>query len=1030
MWAAIRYRRAQAVVLVLLSTLVTACAVFAPLYERALEQSLLRSAVDGAPVADTALVARGGRSAINPDLRPAGLAAAVPAQVQALYSAPIGQMSDVINIVPRTGLKASPGRMVARSDVCAHLTLTMGRCPAAADEVLVSAKDQKAWNWQLGQRFTTTVPGPDTNVYPRPPDAQAKLEVVGAYEVKPDPRYWLRTTLDGKSGTLLVVGTEPVPAIDDFVTTEDTFDQAWGQVTSTLSFPLRRELLSVDNLDEVTGVIGARASTSSQGGALVESELPLVIQAVSGGQKQLRVIVPLLMAQLALLAGAILLLVGQAAVEQRRPEAALARLRGRSREGAGRLVMAELGLTVSLGLPLGFGLALALSEVVRRTLLAPGVPFEVPVLSVAALAASAVVCALAIVVAVRPLQRQAISSLLRRVSPSRAGAFAVVDILAVALAVFGIVGLATRTLTGPLALLTPTLVALAGGLVVSRLAVPVARSTGRTSLSRGRIGPALTAFGLQRRPAMRKVVTVVSVAVALTVFAANAVVVANRNWTARAQLQTGAPLVLETDSVNPTTLARAARAIDPSGDRVTPVAVIRQTAAGSTPTIAVDAEHFASVAYTPAGQDLRLAALKPPPVDTVILKGQRITGTVTWRLSSESDVLSGSSPASPADLAPVEMRLLVTGPDGTALIRQVTTFPANGSGSRQLSTPLLCPETCRLAGIDFRPTDPAAKTVSGTVTVRGLGIDGTSMGISSPNSWNPFAPVASGTTDALDLASPSADTMEFRLRSTGVAVARTYGDVPAKVPGLLAGGVPPGGTAAAFTAPSLTGAPLSVFSAQRPGALPVVGARGVMVDYATLQRLGGTLTSGGTLSVWLRDPGQADEVRKALRDNGIGVLRTNTYDAAKQRLDTSGSGWGVRLAVFTGLMAVVLAALVVIVMTVTGWRVVARDLAALHMAGVRMSVLRRALVREQLVLVGVGTAVGTVCGALSALVAMPLLPLFDDPSTPVPAVQIAPSVLAVLVATVACLLVLLPVGAAAAVGCGRRIALRRIRESV
>jgi len=36
-WAAIRYRRAQALALALLSALITACAVFAPLYERSLE---------------------------------------------------------------------------------------------------------------------------------------------------------------------------------------------------------------------------------------------------------------------------------------------------------------------------------------------------------------------------------------------------------------------------------------------------------------------------------------------------------------------------------------------------------------------------------------------------------------------------------------------------------------------------------------------------------------------------------------------------------------------------------------------------------------------------------------------------------------------------------------------------------------------------------------------------------------------------------------------------------------------------------
>jgi len=1031
MWAAIRYRRAQAIVLVLLATLVTACATFAPLYERALEQSLLRKAVDGAPVADTALVARGGRTAADPLRRSGSLAGSVPGEVRALYSAPIGQMQDVIEIAPRSGLKPSPGRLLARTDACRHLTLTSGTCPSDAGQVLVSAEDQKAWGWRIGQKFRTTIPKADGQVYPRPPDALATMTVVGAYEVRPDPAYWLRTQLDGKSGVPISVGTEQVPGIDDFVTTEQTFGKAWEQVQSSLTFPLRRELLSVDNLDEVTAVLGSRANGSAQSGALVESELPRVIASVTGGQKQLRVIVPLLMAQLALLAAAILLLVAQAAVEQRRPEAALARLRGRSREGAGRLVMAELGLTVALGLPLGFGLALGLSEVVRRTLLAPGVPFEVPPLAVVGLAAAAVVCALAIVLAVRPLQRQTISSLLRRVAPTRGATLGLVDILAVALAAFGLVGLATRTLSGPLALLTPTLVALAGGLVTSRLAVPVARGAGRASLSRGRIGPALTAFGLQRRPAMRKVVTVVSVAVALTVFAGNAVVVADRNWTARAQLQTGAPLVLDTDSRNPSALAAAVRRIDPSGERVTPVGVIKQVAAGSTPTIAVDAAHFASVAYAPAGQDLRTNALRPPQVDTVVLEGKRLTGRVSWRVASESNLLApGSTGVPAADLGPVEVRFSVTGPDGTPLVRQVTTFPATGSGSTRLSTPLLCPSGCRLNGIDFRPTDPATKRVSATVDISGLGVDGRSLGIADASRWNAYVPLNEESSDVLRLTNPEPDTMELDVRSSGVAVGLTYGDVPTQVPGLLAGAVPPGGTAEGFTAVGINGVPVTVTSAQRPAALPIVGARGVMVDYSTLQRLGGTLAPGGTLSVWLRDPAQADEVRKGLADAGVAVLRTNSYTHAKDLLATSGSGWGVRLALFTGAMAILLAALVVVVMTVTGWRVVARDLAALHMSGVRLPLLRRALVREQLLLVTVGTVVGVVCGAVSALVAMPLLPLFDDPATPVPALEIAPSAAAVAVATLAALLVLLPVGAAAAFGSGRRIALRRIRESL
>jgi hypothetical protein len=137
-----------------------------------------------------------------------------------------------------------------------------------------------------------------------------------------------------------------------------------------------------------------------------------------------------------------------------------------------------------------------------------------------------------------------------------------------------------------------------------------------------------------------------------------------------------------------------------------------------------------------------------------------------------------------------------------------------------------------------------------------------------------------------------------------------------------------------------------------------------------------------------------------------------------------------RLAAFTGAMAVLLAAIVLIVMTITGWRVVARDLAALHMAGVPLGTLRRSLVREQVILVVVGAAVGTLCGAVSSLVAMPLVPLFDSGAAPVPALELAPSLLAVLGSAVVAAVLVVVVGALAAFATGRRIELRRVREAL
>jgi hypothetical protein len=1025
MWAAIRYRRVQAAVLVLLAALVTTCAVFAPLYERGLEQALLHGALDQAAPADTALVVRAGRTSTNPGFVPEDLLANVPAQTRILYGPPVGMLSNPVELRPAPRLKTSPADLLYRSDVCAHVRLTQGACPAKAGEVMVSAKDLAAWHWRLGQRLGD------------------RFTVVGAYEVVPDPAYWGRLQLDGKSGTFITRGLEQVPALDDFVTSVATFDKTWNEAQATLTFPLRKQLIGLGNLSQVSAALSApstRAAGEGVNGAVVETQLPEVISSIRLGQDRVRVIVPLLMAQLGLLAAAILLLVAQAAVEQRRPEVALARLRGRSRDGAGRLVMAELGITVALGVPVGFVVALGLNEVVRRWVLPPGVPFEVPPLALVGVLAALLVCALAIWLAVRPVRRMTVSALLRRVAPQRGRALGVVDVLAVALAVFGLVGLATQSLSGPLALMTPTLVALAAGLVASRMAVPIAGASGRVQLRRGRIGPALTAFGLERRPALRKVVTVVGVAVALTVFAANALVVANRNWTARAQVQSGAPVVLDTDARNPVQLLEAVKKVDDGGTRATPVAVIRRTDPGSAATMAVVARDLGDIGFA-MPEPLRLGALAAPDVKTVQLSGQRVTGTVSWDMSSPAaeDFVppSGQSgqPNGPVrpdlDRVASELRLSVTTPTGERLTRLLLKVPAFGKGSARLDAPLLCPDACRLDGLEFRKSDLVPE-VSGSLRVKDLGIDGKPLGIAAPENWNHQPLPGQAPEDKLTQRPASGDTIDLDVALQGFSLTLGHADVPDVLPGVLAGEIPPGGNEGSFQGVGLNGVPVTIAPTQRVEALPVLGGKGVMVDYDTLARLGGTLADNGLLSVWLSDTSQAATAKasQALSQAGINVTGRHTFAERKDRLDQSASAWGLRLAAFTGAMAVLLAAIVLVVMTITGWRVVARDLAALHMAGVALGTLRRSLVREQVILVVVGAAVGTLCGAVSSLVAMPLVPLFDSGAAPVPALELAPSPVAVVGSAVLAAVVVVVVGALAAVATGRRIELRRVREAL
>ena len=96
--------------------------------------------------------------------------------------------------------------------------------------------------------------------------------------------------------------------------------------------------------------------------------------------------------------------------------------------------------------------------------------------------------------------------------------------------------------------------------------------------------------------------------------------------------------------------------------------------------------------------------------------------------------------------------------------------------------------------------------------------------------------------------------------------------------------------------------------------------------------------------------------------------------------DSSASAWGLRLAVVVGLLAVLMAALVLVLVVTTAWRTRSRDYAALRMAGVPVSALRRASALEQGVVVLVAGAAGILCGLLASRLALPMVPLFTRPS--------------------------------------------------
>jgi hypothetical protein len=173
------------------------------------------------------------------------------------------------------------------------------------------------------------------------------------------------------------------------------------------------------------------------------TRLPDLVAASNSQRKQTRVVIPALAIQLAVLGVVVLAFVCAAATEARRPEVALARLRGQRSGGAAALLLRELGLLIVIGSVVGGLVGWLVAKFASARWLAPGVTLQLrwPVFAAIAAASGGL---LAVVVTGAPTLRQPLVSLLRRVHP-RASALRVglVEGALVAAAVAGEVTLLT-----------------------------------------------------------------------------------------------------------------------------------------------------------------------------------------------------------------------------------------------------------------------------------------------------------------------------------------------------------------------------------------------------------------------------------------------------------------------------------------------------------------------------------------------------------------------------------------------------------
>ena len=1059
-WAAIRHRRVQAVVIGLLSALVTACAVFAPLYERALEQALVRSSLSGAPVDASGL------SLTSRSLDPAQVATTdeleqrVPPRFRAVAGEPVA--STRITVQTGVAANAPAGTLLSRQGACEHVSFAQGRCPAGRDEVAVSAADSTAWAWRVGHRVRLfeVVPTVDTATTP-----SRVMTVVGVYRQRPGA-YWFNTPLVGQSGTvdpqsgqvsLDTILTSPAamagpPAVATGGESPPVGDstRSWMARVNEVDVPLRTADVDLDTLGPVASEVAdlITRSTSSQVSLSVRSALPDLDAEVNRGREQARVIVPLLMLQLAVLAVVVLRLVLAAAIDQRRPEVALARLRGRGVTGARRLLVGELGSVVLLGVPVGFAAALVLCAAARHAWLVPGVPAELPAGALVAVALAATVSLTTVVVTAGPTAKGQISALLRTVPARRRGwRVGAADAVAVTLAVGGLAAMLSGNLTGPLALASPMLVALACGLMVAHLMVPVSSALGRRLLGRGRVAGGLTALQIARRPAVRQTVAILTIATALVVFAGDALLVGERNRRDRAQVETGAALVVTVTPADVLATRAALAQVDPGGRDATPVLRVPSAAPGGTTTQAVLPDQFRRLAFFPGEDPDRLdwAALRPPAEPPLQVVGRSLTASIAGvdvhpqagGPASTSDAppapsvgaVTGEGTPSAARPAPPQVGLQLVATDGSRSTVMLGDVPYGRTPARRVRAAVGCAKGCQVRGLLV--VGPLQTVTAGRFRLLQLRVDGAPpLPLGRTGEWDDLAGGESGDEMSVrgDGADPTSAVVSYANPST-LQVQLRHASAPAVLPALVAGPLPPASTGDVFASPGLDGVNRAMTRAAGVRYVPGGSADVALVNLDSLQRDGGAPPALSSLQVWVGrdDADLLARLSARLHDHGLTVSSTARAGDAQRTFDRSAPAWGLQLALVVGLAALTMAGMVLVVVVATSWRQRARDYAGLRMSGLAPRTVRLAAVGEQLVVVTVATIAGAACGLLGAALTLPVVPMFT--TTPVVSVlDASPAWGAVGIAAAASLALL--AGLAVVVGrdLASRSTLERVRE--
>ncbi|GAA1659693.1 hypothetical protein GCM10009765_06310 [Fodinicola feengrottensis] len=1015
-------------------------AVVGPAYARAAEQSLLVSALRAAPASIVGIrvsspylplryVTAGSEISIDAHSEsPAvvGSEVANAGAVDPLLAKPVGGLEMVAGFTnAKSELVATT--VVYRDGACAHLRIVAGTCDIDSG-VVISKRSAATTGMHVGSKLD--LKGLKTAGSPK------SVPVTGLYEpVNPEEPYWLaQPYFDFRLVNLDRETT--IQGVDAVFGGEHLLGGLPGELTVVADVAMRVDQVRLDDIDRLLGKYAGVESTMKGSGYAVSEQLQTVVDPVTVGRRLVALSIPLVAAELVLIAWFVLMLVVSDATDVRGPEIALARLRGHRGRSVTAFGLAESLLLVLAAGPVGLLLGLLATELVARGLLASGIHVELrlPVWVVAGLALAGALVAAAI--AGRRVLGLSVADLLRRVPARRHGLRAgIADGIVVALAVAALVQLLTDRgrSASPLALVAPAMVAVVMGIGAARLLPLLARWQRITARTRANLVGMLGWTPLERRASGRRSILVVTVAVALLFFSSIAWDTAASDRQARAAAEVGADRVLTVRASSELDLLQAVRKADPTGQYAMAAVQFAVGQSGSVNAVlGVDSSRLAAVArWDRGGLTEPVAAIaqalsKPAPATPLLMHGPELALRVV------GDQLKSARP----------LTLEVSLRDNHG---QPVNVPMGAlrQGAQTLRAPLPgCAAGCRFDGLQIQRDPLDLLTISGQVQVTGLTDGGSPVtGFAAANGWR--TPDSGLSSPHATLSGDSTLTVSFN-SDGGEQIYAARADTPSPIPAVLAGTAPPPVPAEAPTDSSTDVLPAPPTAApdpdsdnsglSKPGSkvagpdfsvqthtylvaahadyVPSVSGSVLMADLAYLDRVSNTYGRVSlTDEVWLA-PDAPASVLKNLSAAGIETLSETTYAGRLAQLDGQGPTLALRMYLVAAVAALLLAGGAIVVAAYLDGRVRAYEFGVLRLTGVSDQVLRGAARLEQLAPALAGVVAGLVAGGVGAALALPAIPVFSDPPPfprlvylPGPAWPLGAAMLAAAVLTVVALLV-------------------------